>query len=62
MVAKIWAENIWSESARTVIELLPLRNGSRFIASVLSAVKIHDEYRLRRNQNDVEMIFFRAQI
>ena len=46
MVAKIWAENIWSESARTVIELLPLMNGSRFIASVLSAVKIHDEYRL----------------
>ena len=24
MVAKIWAENTWSESARTVIELLPL--------------------------------------
>ena len=63
MVAKIWAENIWSESARTVIELLPLRNGSRFVASVLSAVKIHDgRIQTKRNQNDVEMIFFRAQI
>ena len=37
---------IWHESVRTVIGLLPLRNGSRFIASVLSAMKIHDEYRL----------------
>ena len=46
MVAKTWAENIWRESVRTVIELLPLRNGSRFIASVLSGMKIHDEYRL----------------
>ena len=54
MVAKTWAENIWRESVRTVIGLLPLRNGSRFIASFLSAIKIHDEYRL----NDVEMIFF----
>ena len=46
MVAKTWAENIWHESVRTVIGLLSLRNGSQFIASVLSAMKIHDEYRL----------------
>ena len=46
MVSKIWAENISRESVRTVIGLLPLRNGSRFIAFVLSAMKIHDEYKL----------------
>ena len=45
-VTKTWAENIWRESVRTVIRLLPLRNGSGLIASVLSAMKIHDEYRL----------------
>ena len=58
MVAKTWAENIWRESVRTVLGLLPLRNGSRFIASVLSAMKIHDEYRLNGTKMTSKWYFF----